>query len=555
MIKDLSRKIFAGFVVLALTFNLSAQVVDNYVENEILVQISSEHFSKDLEQAISTNAELMEKELLSRHMRIWRLRFNEIGSTNDFIQALKSIEGIEEAQLNHILSLRNQPNDPQYSSQWQHFNQGGSNGGLLDADIDTEEAWDITTGGTTFNGDTIVVAVIDDGIDEFHPDIEENLWFNHNEIPNNGIDDDGNGFIDDHKGWNVDDNDDNIAGGFWGGGHGTPVAGIIGAKGNNNVGVAGVNWTVKLMIIVGGPSEARAIQSYDYALQNRILYNSSFGSKGAFVVATNSSWGVDFGQPSQSPLWCAFYDSLGIHGVLSAGATINDNQNVDVIGDLPTACPSDYMIAVTNTDKFDSKVTFAGYGSTTIDLGAPGEGTYTTSASGQLYDGFGGTSGATPHVAGTIGLLYSIPCENFSNLALQEPNVAALKVKEYIFATTDSLSDLAGVTVTGGRLNVHKAVVEAMDNCDTQLSINEQLDLQGIDVFPNPVSDNLQVQVKTGEIQFYQLFDQQGRLINTNNGLLTQNVTIDTRNFDLGLYFLKVSKTNGEVHNVRFVKQ
>src|SRR5690606_27888318 len=143
------------------------------------------------------------------------------------------------------------------------------------------------------DGDTIVVAIIDDGINPNHPDIQGNLWNNRHEIAGNGIDDDLNGYVDDVLGWNTYSTpmNDNITGGSWGGGHGTPVAGIVGAKGDNNVGVAGVNWNVKLMIIVGGGDQADALTAYGYVLASRKQYNETNGEKGAFIVSTNASWG------------------------------------------------------------------------------------------------------------------------------------------------------------------------------------------------------------------------------------------------------------------------
>src|SRR5690606_36199811 len=143
----------------------------------------------------------------------------------------------------------------------------------------------------------------------------------YHEIPNNGIDDDGNGYVDDFLGWDADAADDDITGGTFGGGHGTPVAGIVGAKGNNGIGVTGVNWNVKLMIVVGGGNEAQAIAAYSYPLSLRKLYNQTGGQRGAFVVSTNASWGIDFTQASTAPLWCAMYDTLGAYGILNAGAT------------------------------------------------------------------------------------------------------------------------------------------------------------------------------------------------------------------------------------------
>ena len=259
------------------------------------------------------------------------------------------------------------PNDVEFPNQWQYINTEQS-GGSQGADIDVDLAWDVTTGGLTANGDTIVVAVLDDGIDLNHSDFENNLWVNHAEIPNNGIDDDENGYIDDYRGWNSNQDNDNIAGG----GHGTPVAGIVGAKGNNGTGVAGVNWNVKVMVVKNdfNTSEAGVLAAYSYPLAMRQQYNESNGTRGAFVVSTNASWGVDFGRPEDAPIWCSYYDTLGTYGILNCGATINGNVNVDEEGDLPTACSSDFMISVTNMNHFDNKVQGAGYGLETIDLGA-----------------------------------------------------------------------------------------------------------------------------------------------------------------------------------------
>lgn len=396
---------------------------------------------------------------ISTPMNVYLLHFDEeVTDAGVLLDLVRSDVKVSLAQFNHRLSSRNTvPDDAQYENQWQ-YNNTGQSGGTAGADLEIEEAWDITTGGVTALGDTIVVCVLDDGIDADHPDIAPNLWVNRAEIPNNGIDDDGNGFTDDYRGWDVGTQNDNV---YNGGGHGTPVAGIVGAKGNNGTGVSGVSWDVKLMIVdYSLATEASTIEGYAYPLVMRQRYNETNGEEGAFVVATNSSWGIDFGQPDDSPLWCAYYDTLGVHGILNCGATINGNQNVDVVGDLPTACPSDYMISVTNMNHFDVKVNSAGYGIETIDLGAFGQGTWNVQAGGG-YGGFGGTSGATPHVAGTIGLIYSLPCPGLIELANENPQAAADLVREAIFETVEPNASLEGITATGGRLNV-KQVIEFM---------------------------------------------------------------------------------------------
>jgi hypothetical protein len=138
----------------------------------------------------------------------------------------------------------------------------------------------------------------------------------------------------------------------------------------------------------------------------RQRYNQTNGAEGAFVVATNSSWGINNGNPANAPLWCAFYDTLGAYGILNAGATANAQINVDVSGDLPTGCISDYLISVTATNNNDVR-TFSGFGANTIHLGAPGEAVRTTSGSSN-YTTTDGTSFATPMVAGAIALFASL---------------------------------------------------------------------------------------------------------------------------------------------------
>ncbi len=417
-------------------------------------------------------------ELLSAPLNIWLLRGDlPADDEKGLLTALNRHLDVEAAQFNYVVQPRGNcsplatlPNDPQFGQQWQYINTGAG-GGVADADIDAELAWDITTGGLTALGDTIVVCIVDDGVDVNHPDMAPNLWRNWSEIPGNGLDDDGNGYVDDFRGWNAPDNNDDIANGFFGGGHGTPVAGIVGAKGDNGIGVSGVNWNIKLMIVVnGGPyTSANVIEAYSYPYSMRLRYNQTGGAEGAFVVATNSSWGIDYGQPADEPLWCAFYDSLGSVGILNCGAGPNANIDVDTQGDLPTACPSDWLVAVTNMNRSDVKLVQAGYGQASIDLGAFGQDTWTV-ADNAGYEAFGGTSGATPHVAGAVALLYSAPCPALAALAKIAPDQAALLVKQYILDGTDPNVSLAGITSTGGRLNLYGALQELLANCPADTS-------------------------------------------------------------------------------------
>ena len=185
------------------------------------------------------------------------------------LRTLNGLPFVEAAQLNHYVEERATPNDPQFGSQWHHIDAS-------DNDIDSDLAWDITTGGTTANGDRIVVAVLEGGGSNYnHVDLIDNHWVNSAEVPGNGIDDDGNGFVDDYNGWNASSNNDAIAAG----GHGTSVSGMIGATGNNGNGGAGVNWDVDIMQIqMGGLTESNVIAAYNYPYTMRDLYNTSGGT-------------------------------------------------------------------------------------------------------------------------------------------------------------------------------------------------------------------------------------------------------------------------------------
>ncbi|CAA6804038.1 MAG: T9SS C-terminal target domain-containing protein [uncultured Aureispira sp.] len=455
----LTFKLLLCFFLIGLNNNLSAQENFPHIEGEVLIRVKDGHsiawVIKDLEIHKGLQTYVNTKSLLSEHMNIWQVTFNkDIVSTSKMLEKAKNHPSVHNAQLNYILEKRATPNDASYSQQWQYEQAS-------DFDLDASTAWDITTGGVTALGDTIVICVIDDGLQVNHPDWGDNVWRNHQEIPGNGIDDDGNGYIDDFQGWNADNNDNDIvASGF--STHGTPVAGIIAAQGNNGLGVTGVNWDAKLMFVVGGGNSANSIAAYDYPLACRKLYNQTNGALGAFVVATNASWGVDNQQcATYAPLVNEFYDTLGVHGILSAAATANANNNVDVTGDFPTSCSSDFLITVTNMNQSGNKIGQAGYGLTTVDLGAYGEGTYTlTTNSG--YGSFGGTSGATPHVTGIIGLLYSVPCPRLALLARTEPAQTALLLKQIILNSSVSNVDLQGLTVSGGVLNMKNALDSAM---------------------------------------------------------------------------------------------
>ena len=375
------------------------------------------------------------------------------------LHLLKTDPRVEHAQFNHYVHPRSvTPDDPLFEEQWNFLNPGLPAG---NADIDLDLAWDITTGGETFNGHPIVVAVIDDGIDPYHPDLAPNLWYNTAEIPFNGEDDDQNGYTDDYAGWNVSAGFDLVQYGV----HGVEVAGILGAKGDNGIGISGVNWDVRIMPIVGiSGIESEVVEAYGYALNQRLLFQQTNGAEGALVSCTNSSFGVDYGDPQDFPIWCALFDLLGQNGILSVAATINADVDVDVEGDIPTACSSPYLITVTATDIADQR-NFSGYGLTSIDLAAPGEDVLTTAVD-NAYELVSGTSFASPHVAGLVALMYALPCNNLCMLIQEQPASAALQIRDAILNGVDSVSNLNGYLVTGGRLNAFKAMQNLLPLCD-----------------------------------------------------------------------------------------
>jgi serine protease len=463
------------------------------------------------------------------------------------LKAVKANHLVKMAQYNHFFQERIIPNDTQFSSMWD-MNNTGVSGGVADADIDAPEAWDITTGGLTSQGDTIVVAVIDGGFDLLHEDL--NFWKNYQEIPDDSIDNDGDGYIDDVKGWNAGTNSDNIPMAS----HGTHVAGAIGAKGNNAIGITGINWNVKIMAVSYGSTsgsaalEANAIESYSYVRDLRKLYNQTNGAKGAFVVATNSSFGIDqpAGQPSAFPMWCAMYDSLGAVGILSAAATANANWNIDALGDIPTACSSNWLVTVTNTTNSDVKYGSAGYGATTIDLGAPGTSTLST-IPGNSYGTMTGTSMATPHVAGAIALMYAVPCASFITNYKADPAGVALLVKDSLLGAVDLISDLSSAnfaTVSQGRLNLYKSVKSIQNYC-AAVGIDEYTTsattLQIASAYPNPTNHELTIVYKADnavEITITNMLGQEIKQIPAvaKNGM--QQSTIDMTNINKGVYFI-----------------
>jgi subtilisin family serine protease len=441
------KRIFCVIIATILTCSIYAQNSDAYIENEFIIWleqgVDATKFAADSDEGI------VPKRLLSKRLNIWLFEIiDKIEQRETKMSNLSKSASIKHIQNNHTnITLRAiTPNDPYYSQQW------------APAKISLPDTWDeFTTGGYTSTGDEIVVAVIDAGFDLNHEDLS--FWKNIYDIPNNGIDDDNNGYIDDYDGWNAYNHNGVITSSL----HGTHVAGIAGAIGNNSKGgVSGVNWGVKILPVCGSgntQNEATVIESYSYVLEMRATYNETNGQRGAFIVATNSSFGVDMGNPANYPIWCSMYDALGNVGILSCAATANENWNIDQVGDVPTACSSEYLIAVTNTTSADVKNTDAGYGVNTIDIGSPGTTIYSTLPN-NTYGNLTGTSMATPQVAGVIALMYAAMPQSMIQEYKTNPASFSLSVRQYLLDGADKIPSLDGL-VASGRLNAYAAVQAA----------------------------------------------------------------------------------------------
>lgn len=463
------RKLYTIIIYLSLLF------AQNSNDEYILIKLNRGIKKTTFKTTLQSSNYSIEKPIVKR-LGIYKIRIiNKQITAQIALEEMRNNPWVEKAQLDHNITLRQTfPNDNQFEQQWSMHNTE-QNSGTPDADIDAPEAWDISTGGLNALGDTIVVAVVDDGIMADHQDLAPNIWTNYHEIPDNGIDDDHNGYIDDIHGWDAYDSDGSIPSI----GHGTHVAGIIGAKGNNEYRIAGVNWNVKLMTArVKTPTTSIILEALGYILDQRALYDSTNGDIGAFVVATNSSFGVDKADCSSADysLWNDMYDAMGEYGILSATATMNTNLDVDSTGDVPTGCESDYIITVTNTMSNDVKNPSAAYGAVSIDLGAPGTGILSTYTGGGTIT-LTGTSFASPHVAGAVALMHSIMSPGFAQYYKKDGSSAAVIIKQMILDGTDPVSSLNGITVSGGRLNIYH----------TALLVKEYKAVDLLD--PNPVTN------------------------------------------------------------------
>lgn len=467
---------------------------------------------------------------------IHALAFDESQNPNDVLLSLKALPEVLAVQYNYEVEDRNIPDDPFYEFQW-HMER-----------IGMQEVWDASTGGLTTEGDTIVVAVLDSGFDLSHPDLIPNVWRNHAEIPNDSIDNDGNGYIDDYLGWNfLEQQPEHRINS-----HGTSVSGLIGAKGNNGLGITGVNWDIKMMILNTRDVNS-IVEAYEYVIYQRQLYNETNGAEGAFIVSTNASFGIDRSFCGDFPVWEAMYDLMGEVGVLTGSGTSNSTYDVDDEGDMPSSCESDFIITVLNTTELDEKNDFSAFGRRAIDMGSPGQGSYTVDLN-NAYDTFGGNSAAAPHVTGAIAMLYSLDCDSIAVNAKTNPQLTALVIRDILLRSVDTLETLENITATGGRLNVAKAANTVLETCG-----GTKGDLEVINIYPNPVRDRITVSYETPEFSDYQV-----RIVNTLGQSVIKNtvfppqfgfkkIVFDVSHLAPGTYFMVIDKGDA-IESKAFIK-
>ena len=418
----MTRPILYGLLCCLLVPGLSsAQPSLQSADKELLVKfsrdISPEEARRDLNAAGVQS---------THYVAALRLHHCRIVSNQDVASAVQTCQAhaeVEYAEPNYIYTASALPDDPRFAEQWSLHDEDS-------ADIDAPEAWQVTTGARR-----IIVAVIDTGIDTRHPDLSDNIWRNPGETgdgrESNGIDDDDNGYIDDVQGWNFFADDNNV---FDDNGHGTHVAGIIGARGNNGLGISGVAWETSLLPLKflnrnGAGSASDAIAAILYAAAN-----------GARII--NASWGG----PSYSQALSDAIEYARMHKVLVVTAAGNESRDNDRRPTYPAGYDIDNVLSVASSDRNDELAEYSNFGTTTVDLAAPGSAILSTVPNND-YRLMSGTSMAAPHVSGVAALL-----------ATQFPSLHYRQTMIRLVGGAEPLQSLAQKTRSGGRLNAYGAL-------------------------------------------------------------------------------------------------
>lgn len=402
-------------------FNALTEGVD-YAAGELIVKFKAGVQSEEAVGFIQEEMGAVAIEELP-HSGLQLLQTNSM-SVSDAIANFSNHDLIEYIEPNFTITVQGTPNDPSYNKLWGLHNTGQT-GGKADADIDAPEAWNLST------GQGVVVGVVDTGVDYNHPDLIDNMWKNPGEIAGDGIDNDGNGYIDDVYGYDFANDDGDP---FDDHSHGTHVAGTIAARGNNDIGVIGVAPDAKIMALKFLGSNG---SGFTFNAVRAIEYATMMG-----VNLTNNSWG---GGGYSQALYNAI-EAAGEQNQLFVVASGNDGKNGDTTANYPSNYDLDNIISVARTSHSDKLASSSNYGEKSVDLGAPGSNIYSTTPKGK-YGSKSGTSMASPHVAGAAALVWA-----------QNPSLTAQEVKDKLLNSVDPVASLAGKTVTGGRLNAFQAL-------------------------------------------------------------------------------------------------
>jgi hypothetical protein len=424
-------------------------------------------------------------------------------------------------------------------------------------------AWEQGMAGVNRYGDTLVVAVVDDGMDTSHPDLRENIWVNRKEIPWNGKDDDNNGYTDDYWGWNGGDstpivfNSESI---FYG--HGTSVAGVLGARGNNGIGVSGVIWQVKMMPLLcystkGADGEVGVVRSMLYAYRQKKRWINSQGKEGANVVALNMSVGLDKAFANEAPIWCAMFDSLASVGIISAGATTNSNIDVEKEGDIPSLCLSDGLI-VTSSTGLNKQFDQAGYGTTSVDIAAPGGDVYTAIPRqinpASPYKGEQGTSFAAPMIAGTVAWLNSVVCKHYLDLMSVNSDSAIGLMRNWILTSVEPNKSLDTVCVTSGVLQSFNAWKKMDAWCmlhEPTYGADDIVSAKPV-LFPNPSLDqSFELAFPMSMPVIVSLYDASGRVVWSGAANTNEKIEMN-RKLASGLYYVD-AKVGGNSTRITWI--
>lgn len=428
-----------------------------YTPFELLVQFEPQDLASRAAARQTVGGELLEvvhtaAMVQSGFGALERIRFSSNLTLDQAIARIEAVPGVRYADPNWIYSFGAVSDDTHYTNGnlWGMFSDDaptaiGPSGTTNVFGTGAEKAWNNGVLGSK----SVYVAVLDTGIDFNHPDLNANIWTNPFDLED-GIDNDGNGKIDDLHGWDFESDDNSIFDTPSGDQHGTHVAGTIGAVGGNGIGVAGVNWDVNIIstkIGTAGPSITAAIAAMDYLIDLKTRH-------GLNIVATNNSWG---GTGFSQPLLDAVVRSANA-GILTVAASGNSAVDNDAVPHYPSSLSTiagagfEAVIAVASIDSSGAMSSFSNFGLTSVDLAAPGGDIWSTLPDNS-YASFSGTSMASPHVTGAAALYASA-----------QPGATATEIRDAILNSAAATASLAGFVVTGGRLDVAALVATTGPN-------------------------------------------------------------------------------------------